>query len=338
MNFSVLPPELNAVRLFSGAGSAPMLAAATAWDGLAAELSSAATSFVSITSGLTGTAWQGPSAAAMLAASNPYAGWLSASAAHAERTAAQARAVVAQFEAARAAMVPPAVVSANRSQLAALVISNLFGQNAPAIAAAEAEYEQLWAQAVSTMSGYFAGASAAVSALTPFTQPLQNLVGLPARLTAALQAGGASVATVPAAASRTITLNLGLANVGGGNVGNANVGQGNFGSANLGNSNFGAGNLGSLNYGIGNLGGSNIGFGNAGSGNLGFGNAGNFNIGVASSGNNNIGIGLTGNNLIGIGNTYVSYGPSDIGQLAIGGLNSGTGNIGLFNVNIQPRV
>ncbi|EFP49415.1 hypothetical protein TMKG_00771, partial [Mycobacterium tuberculosis SUMu011] len=34
MNYAVLPPELNSLRMFTGAGSAPMLAAAVAWDGL----------------------------------------------------------------------------------------------------------------------------------------------------------------------------------------------------------------------------------------------------------------------------------------------------------------
>lgn len=38
VNFSVLPPEINSGRMFFGAGSGPMLAAAAAWDGLAAEL------------------------------------------------------------------------------------------------------------------------------------------------------------------------------------------------------------------------------------------------------------------------------------------------------------
>lgn len=35
VNFSVLPPEINSGRMFFGAGSGPMLAAAAAWDGLA---------------------------------------------------------------------------------------------------------------------------------------------------------------------------------------------------------------------------------------------------------------------------------------------------------------
>lgn len=57
MSFAVLPPEINSLRLFTGAGPGPMLEAATAWDGLAAELSSAAQSFTSVTAGLVGQAW-----------------------------------------------------------------------------------------------------------------------------------------------------------------------------------------------------------------------------------------------------------------------------------------
>ncbi len=33
MNFMVLPPEVNSARIYAGAGPAPMLAAAVAWDG-----------------------------------------------------------------------------------------------------------------------------------------------------------------------------------------------------------------------------------------------------------------------------------------------------------------
>ena len=170
MSFWVLPPEINAGSLFAGAGSAPMLEAATAWDGLAAELAAAAQSFGSVTSGLAGGAWQGPSSAAMAAAATPYARWLATVAGQAEQAATHGRAVAAEFESALAAMVRPAVVASNRSDLVSLVVSNIFGQNAPAIAAVEAEYEQLWAQAVSVTSSYHIGASALVSALTPFSQ------------------------------------------------------------------------------------------------------------------------------------------------------------------------
>ncbi|OOK78567.1 PPE family protein [Mycobacterium kansasii] len=33
MNFVILPPEINSARVYLGAGSGPMLAAAAAWDG-----------------------------------------------------------------------------------------------------------------------------------------------------------------------------------------------------------------------------------------------------------------------------------------------------------------
>lgn len=42
VNFSVLPPEINSGRMFFGAGSGPMLAAAAAWDGMAMRYMSAA--------------------------------------------------------------------------------------------------------------------------------------------------------------------------------------------------------------------------------------------------------------------------------------------------------
>jgi len=45
-------------------------------------------------------------------------------------------------------------------QLASLVATNFFGQNAPAIAAAEAQYAEMWAQDVSAMGGYHSGAAA----------------------------------------------------------------------------------------------------------------------------------------------------------------------------------
>ncbi len=140
-NFAVLPPEVNSARVFAGAGSAPMLAAAAAWDDLASELHCAAMSFGSVTSGLVVGWWQGSASAAMVDAAASYIGWLSTSAAHAEGAAGLARAAVSVFEEALAATVHPAMVAANRAQVASLVASNLFGQNAPAIAALESLYE-----------------------------------------------------------------------------------------------------------------------------------------------------------------------------------------------------
>ncbi|WP_152314654.1 PPE domain-containing protein, partial [Mycobacterium tuberculosis] len=73
VGFAWLPPETNSLRMYLGAGSRPLLAAAGAWDGLAEELHAAASSFGSVTSELAGGAWQGPASAAMANAAGPYA-------------------------------------------------------------------------------------------------------------------------------------------------------------------------------------------------------------------------------------------------------------------------
>lgn len=74
MSFFMLPPEINSLRIFTGAGPAPMLEAASAWDGLAQELATAAQSFQAVTSGLAGQAWQGAAAEQMVAAATPTPG------------------------------------------------------------------------------------------------------------------------------------------------------------------------------------------------------------------------------------------------------------------------
>lgn len=142
MNFSVLPPEVNSVLMHTGAGSGPMFAAATAWDGIGTELSSTAAAFNFVTTVLTADAWQGAASLLMKEAAEPYAGWLVAAAALAHAAGSQARAAADAFEAAYAAMVHPDLVTANRRQLVALLRSNLFGQNTTVIADIEAAHEQ----------------------------------------------------------------------------------------------------------------------------------------------------------------------------------------------------
>ncbi|CAM4436718.1 putative PPE family protein PPE42 [Mycobacterium basiliense] len=101
MDFAVLPPEVNSARIFGGAGLDPMMAAATARDGLAGELRAAQDSFSSATSRLAGEFWQGPAALAMTRAAGPYALWLSTAAGQAEQAAGQVRLAASAFEADR---------------------------------------------------------------------------------------------------------------------------------------------------------------------------------------------------------------------------------------------
>jgi PPE-repeat protein len=196
MDFATLPPEINSGRMYAGPGSGPMLAAAAAWDGLAAECNSEAASYASLISGLTAGPWLGPASASMAAASGPYVAWMSATAAQAEQTATQAKAAAAAYEVAFAATVPPSVVGANRALLMALVATNVFGQNTPAIAATEAQYVEMWAQDAAAMYGY-AGVSASAATLTPFSPPPQsvNPGGLGGQAAALAQVTATSAAT-----------------------------------------------------------------------------------------------------------------------------------------------
>ena len=169
LDFGALPPEINSGRIYSGPGSAPLLAAASAWDALASELQTTAASYASTITEL-GSSWQGPSSAAAADAAAPYTAWLSSAAAQAEQTATQAQAAAGAYEAAFAASIPPPVIAANRAALALLVATNLLGQNTPAIAANEATYAEYWAQDAVAMYGY-AGSASAASQLTSFAQP-----------------------------------------------------------------------------------------------------------------------------------------------------------------------
>jgi PPE-repeat protein len=191
MDFGAFPPEINSARMYAGPGAGSMLAAAAAWDALAADLHSTAASAGSVVSGLTGESWQGVSSTSMAAAVAPYLAWMTATAGQIEQVANQARAAAAAYEAAFAMTVPPAMVAANRAQLMALIATNILGQNTAAIMATEALYTEMWAQDAAAMYGY-AASSAAASTLAPFTPPKSttNPAGVTGQSAAVTQAAG----------------------------------------------------------------------------------------------------------------------------------------------------
>jgi PPE-repeat protein len=106
MDFAALSPEINSGRMYSGAGSGPILTAAAAWYGLADELYSAATSYESEIANLTGGPWLGPASASMATAAAAHVEWLITIAAQAEQSASQATAAAGAYEAAFAMTVP----------------------------------------------------------------------------------------------------------------------------------------------------------------------------------------------------------------------------------------
>ncbi|WP_461480095.1 PPE family protein [Mycobacterium sp. HUMS_1102779] len=193
LDFAALPPEVNSGRMYAGAGAGPLMAAAAAWDGLAAELSSAAASYRGVVTELTDNLWLGTSSESMTAAAAPYVTWMNATATRATQTALQVRSAAAAYEAAYTATVPPPLIAANRASLASLVATNILGQNTPAIAATEAQYGEMWAQDAAAMYGY-AGASAAATTLTAFTPapPNTNPAGAAAQHAATSQTAATS--------------------------------------------------------------------------------------------------------------------------------------------------
>ncbi|MBS9533723.1 PPE family protein [Mycobacterium sp. M1] len=202
MDYGALPPEVNSGRMYAGAGPGPMLAAAAAWNGLAAELHSAAAAYGAVLSDLTA-GWHGPSAEAMAAAAMPYVEWMSSTAAQIEQAGAQAAAAAAAYEAAFAGHVPPPVVAANRSLLLTLIATNLLGQNTPAIATTEAHYAEMWAQDAAAMYGY-AGSSSSATRLSVFGRPpkTSGLVG------SASRAAGSAAETTNASGKVTQALSV----------------------------------------------------------------------------------------------------------------------------------
>jgi PPE-repeat protein len=196
LDFGALPPEVNSSRMYAGPGSGPIMAAASAWQAIASQLDSVARGYTAVILGLQGETWSGSASAAMADAAQPYVDWIATAAAKAEETAGQARAAGAAYENAYAATVAPALVTANRAWYAALVAANIFGQNTTQIAAAEAEYAEMWAQDAAAMYNY-AASSAAATTLTPFSEPPQTTTAAaqPGQAAAVAQAVGSSTAS-----------------------------------------------------------------------------------------------------------------------------------------------
>ncbi|MCV7028740.1 PPE family protein [Mycobacterium sherrisii] len=156
MDFATLPPETNSARMYTGPGARSLMDAAIAWEGLAGRLRRTAAQYDAVMM---------PSRAAAA-----YVHWLQVLAEHAEQTADRARAAASAYELALAATVHPSAVAANRSLRTWLAETNHLAQASPAIADAEADYDQMWAQDAATMYAY-AAFSAEVVTDTPFPPP-----------------------------------------------------------------------------------------------------------------------------------------------------------------------
>ena len=166
LDFGLLPPEVNSGRMYSGPGPGPLLAASEAWDSSGRGVGFRGHRLQLRASGADEQRVGRPHVGGDDVRSHALHRLDEHGRAQAEETANHARAAVAAYEAAFAMTVPPPVIAANRALLAALVATNFFGQNTPAIMATEALYAAMWAQDAAAMYGY-AGASAAAIAGDP---------------------------------------------------------------------------------------------------------------------------------------------------------------------------
>ncbi|HZC09545.1 MAG TPA: PPE family protein [Mycobacterium sp.] len=196
VDYGAFPPEYNSARMYMGPGASSFQVAASAWNGLAAELQSAAQGYETTVTQLASDEWNGPASAAMASAVQPYIAWMQETAAQAAQAATKAQAATAAYEQAFASTVAPPMVAANRAETAAAVQANVFGQYTPLIAQLEAQYGEMWAQDAAAMYSY-AGQSASATQVTPFASPAAttNPAGTASQAAAVSSATGTSAAT-----------------------------------------------------------------------------------------------------------------------------------------------
>jgi len=195
MDFAATPPDVTSALMYAGAGAGPLMAAATAYNNLAAETSSAATQWESIVTTLTSEVWTGAGSSAAAASAETVVSWLTTTAAALEQAGVQATASAAAYEAAFAGVIPPPVIAQNRATLLALQSTNFLGIHTAAIAATEAQYEAFWVTDATTMSIYEA-TSAATGVLQPISVEVQaSNPAAPATQAAANVQNAASPAT-----------------------------------------------------------------------------------------------------------------------------------------------
>lgn len=157
--------------MYSGPGSGSLAASAAAWQALSAEMGSAGAAYGAVISALVSGAWLGPSSISMALAAAPYVVWMLATATQCQVAAVAAGEAATAFEAARAGVIPPPVIAANRSLLATLVGTNFMGFNSGAIAATQADYMEMWGQNASVLYNYSADLAGDSATVTPFLPP-----------------------------------------------------------------------------------------------------------------------------------------------------------------------
>ncbi len=158
MEFPVLPPEINSVLMYSGAGSSPLLARrGVGWAGWRSWGRSGGVGLGRLDVGLTGRGCG--------------AGWRRAG--RRLETAYVIDFLAYVYEETRHKVVPPATIANNREEVHRLIASNVAGVNTPAIADLDAQYDQYRAQNIAVMNDYQSTARFILAYLPRWQEPPQ---------------------------------------------------------------------------------------------------------------------------------------------------------------------
>lgn len=199
-----LPPEINSARLISGAGLAPMQAAASAYTALGTGFGITAGRLTALMAQIAMT-FHGESAAIMQASFAPYIAWVQSTCAQLGVAAGRAQAQAGAYITAVASMPTLPELAALQTEHAVLVATNplVGGLNTPAILANEAVYAAEWARAAAVQSAYFAA--------TAVNSTLEAFVPSPTLTTPSTGVAEATIAGTAAAATATPAKELAMA-------------------------------------------------------------------------------------------------------------------------------
>lgn len=170
------PPEITSAQLHAGPGATSLRDASQAWAKLAADLTDSSTSIRTLAVFL-GETWRGPSSDWAIVEVQRHAAQITTLADNARTASTAAASSATAFTRARTMITPPAIISANRENIAALQAVNVLGQHTPTIAALEAAYEAMWAHNTTVMHTYAAQSAAATALLPQLESFIQDLLG-----------------------------------------------------------------------------------------------------------------------------------------------------------------
>jgi PPE-repeat protein len=189
------PPEVNYYTLTAGDLAASMTAASAGYQGLADTLSAEIGLLGANTTATAAVGWQGTGGTAMVVSASQLIEVLSLAVAWLQQASMEAAEMAAAHRTAHSTMVPGPVCDTNRTTQAALVASNVIGQNTPAIIALDTQYfGEFWPQNASIMAAYEAVITAALAALAD-PPPIAPLAPDPAApLAGVAQAAGQAAA------------------------------------------------------------------------------------------------------------------------------------------------